>query len=178
MAVAKGQEGDRHFARVATRMRAHARRTASLDDPLLFRPMADTATTPSAEMLKESNLPEVILEFLKGIDAKLDMLVSHMGRNSLERDFPLDIEVREISGAGAQFRTDEPMQSGDTLEMVLVLSAFPLRLAGVKGRVLGIDEATGWHRFEFTTIRKADREAVVQYVFQEEREEIRRRKWN
>ena len=165
----------RSFARVATRISALARRCDSLEDPLKYK----SGPSLSRDHLDEESvagLPKALVEFLLAMDQKLDLLLSHLGRESLERDFPLVLDVRDISGAGLRFKpgpgTESPVP-GQVLEVVLLLGQHPPIMAGAKGVVLDDRNGDGTLGFEFHKIRRSDQENIVRFVFQEEREQIR-----
>ncbi|MES9995111.1 PilZ domain-containing protein [Desulfovibrio aminophilus] len=165
----------RTYSRVAARLKALARRCDSPDGPQLFRTAPRRDGSSLAARLSATTLPEGLVEFLVEMDAKLDQILAGQRQDLLRQDFPLDLDVHEVSGAGVRFSSTEPLVEGQPLEVVIVLTQFPLRLASALGRVRGEEE--GLHRFEFTYIREHDLESIVQFVFQEQREEIRNRKW-
>lgn len=165
----------RTFSRAITRIKAFARQAHSLDDPPLFKSVTRQPAQQLAEGLKKAKLPDGLVDFLAGLDAKVDQLLAILSHDQLKEDFPIVLEVREISGAGMRFYTKAKIEKPGLLEVVIVLGHAPLRLAGAKGRVMGREE-TGLYRFEFSDIRDTDQEAIVQFVFQEERERLRSRK--
>jgi len=96
----------------------------------------------------------------------------------LQEDFPIRAEVIEISGAGLKFVSKEKFEQEQALEMAIILSQFPLRIAGVVGVILRVEHLRNLPVYvvKFTNIREHDRESIVQFVFQEQREQIRERK--
>lgn len=170
-------EDQRTFSRVETRLRAMARRTASADSLGLFR-TSGRRDSGLASRLSSSTLPKELVEFLLEIDVKLDQLLACGRQDALRQDFPLDLEIHDISGAGIRFLSAEEFTPGEALEVIVILNHFPLRMAGAVGRVKDKDREGGLWGFEFTGIREADLEAIVQFVFQEQREIIRHRKWS
>ncbi|MGE4552019.1 MAG: PilZ domain-containing protein [Desulfovibrionaceae bacterium] len=161
----------RSYTRVPTRIRGLARRCRSLDNPLLFQHGAMAAAVP-AEAVKGSGLPPQLIEFLLAMNAKLDEILAMQNHERLRQDFPITVEILEISGAGVRFHSpEESFFEDDILEMVMLLGTQPLRMAGAKGRV--VERSGGLYGFEFTKIRESDQEAVIQFVFQEQREQIR-----
>ncbi|MFW6324688.1 MAG: PilZ domain-containing protein [Desulfovibrionales bacterium] len=166
---------DRKYLRIDTRLRAHARRVESSDSRPLFR----SSFSSGSSSQKSSLLPEGVAEILNEMNQKLDILISATHRDLLINDFPITLDVVEISGAGMIFiPEEETLQPGDFLETVILLSQIPLRMAGTVGTVKRRMEKNGKDQFafEFNQIRDHDREAVVQFVFQEQRELIRERK--
>lgn len=169
----------RNFSRVETFFPGRLRILSPGEETPLFQgcPGCDkplgTALRP-----KGANLPEALLDFLETINAKLDMLLSLVNRDHLESTFPVAMNVVEISGAGLIFMADRNFALDDRLEIVLFLNQFPLQMAGAMGRIHRREERAGkaaW-AVDFTEIREQDRETVVRYVFQQQREQIRESK--
>ncbi|MEF2144430.1 MAG: PilZ domain-containing protein [Desulfovibrionaceae bacterium] len=165
----------RTYARVNARIRARARRTDDPYSPALFRWHEGGTVVPGETELKEAGLPQVLVRYLAALNTKLDALVAAQSRDVLREEYPLRFDVRDISGAGLAFRTEDPMEKGAAFEVVLSLSDSPPLMASAKGKVVE-QENSGLWRFEFTNIRDTDLEYVIQFVFQEEREQIRRSK--
>jgi hypothetical protein len=165
----------RTFLRIDTRLRAYSRRIDTPDSPPLFRGPSIKEHTSHKPVGAGS---EAVLEMLAGINQKLDLILSTVSQDMLGKDFPMRLEITEISGAGVLFSTQERVTVGDHLEMILVLSQFPLRLASVCGTVERREEQSGTVRyaFNFKQIRENDRESIVQFVFKEQREQIRESK--
>jgi len=125
------------------------------------------------DVFRNSKLPDDLTAFLSEMDRKLDRVLGLLSQDHLRTDFSIDIEVMELSAAGVKFRSKEEFQTDTPLEIVLVLSQVPLRMAGSKGRILGKEEDTELYRFEFMDTRGSNMEAIVQFVFQQQREQIR-----
>lgn len=159
----------RSYSRIDTRLKAHARRTSDVSSPKLFR----SQSAPMASDLRNAKLPEDVVGFLQEMDRKLDTILGLLSRDQIRDDFPIDLEVIEISGAGMKFRTSEPISTNDLLEVVIVLERAPLRMAGAKGTVLTHDAGSNIYGFEFQNISDNDLEAIIQFVFGRQREQIR-----
>ena len=115
------------------------------------------------------------------INAKLDMLLSMQSRDDLSADFPIPLRIVEISGAGIRFETPEELLLESPVEAVIVLSRFPLRMAGAVGRIIRMDplaDGTTEYALDFTRIRERDLESIVQFVFQSQRDDLRGKKWD
>jgi len=175
-------EQKRTYSRVQTFFPARLRLLASDEESALYQgctgcePVQATLQRP-----KGTNLPEPILNFLETINSKLDMLLSMANRDRLESSFPIAVQIVEISGAGLIFTAEREFEVEDRLEVVLFLSQFPLQMAGALGRIHRREVQAGktlW-AVDFTSIREPDREAIVRFVFQQQRERIRESKqWN
>lgn len=175
-------EQKRTYSRVETFFPGRLRILAPGEENPLYQgcsgcePAQGTALRP-----KGTNLPESVLDFLETINAKLDMLLSLANRGHLESSFPVAVNIVEISGAGLIFTADREFALDDRLEVVLFLSQFPLQMAGALGRIHRRDDRAGRSAWavDFTFIREQDREAIVRFVFQQQRERIRESKqWN
>lgn len=169
-------EEKRTFSRVPIRLKGHARIMRSIDSPPKFTGDAVCAESCRENLFRNSKLPEELTTFLAEMDRKLDRVLGLLSRENLQSDFPLDIEILELSAAGIKFNCATPIEINESLEIVILLSQVPLRMAGSKGRVLAMEEDTNLYRFEFVDTRGSDMEAIVQFVFQQQREQIRNSK--
>lgn len=169
-------EEKRTFSRVPVRLKGYARIMQSLDSPQLFTGDVVGEESNRDALFRNSKLPDDLTNFLAGMDRKLDRILGLLSKENLRTDFPLDIEIRELSAAGIKFRTKEKLRISAPLEIVIVLSQVPMRMAGCKGRLHGIEDDTELYRFEFVDVRENDLEAIVQFVFQQQREQIRNSK--
>lgn len=173
-------EEKRAFASVETYIRGMARLLPSPTSPPIFMETVAFSDALEQQPLQGVNLPEPVLNFFYEMNTKLDTIIGLLSRDRLETDFPLALEVVLLSGARAAFHSKRPLKPGIHLEVVFILSLFPMRMAGAIGRV-GKPEQDREGRdlwpFEFTRIREQDLETVVHFVFQEERRHIREKKW-
>lgn len=168
-------EEKRTFSRVPVRLKGYARTMRSIESAPIF--VGDAVADPAArdDMFRKSKLPDELTAFLTEMDRKMDRVLGLLSTDHLRSDFPLDIEILELSGAGIRFRTKEKFDIDTPMEVVILLSHVPLRMAGSKGRILGRDE-DDIYRFGFVDVRGSDMEAIVQFVFQQQREQIRNSK--
>ncbi|MCA1744060.1 MAG: PilZ domain-containing protein [Desulfonatronovibrio sp.] len=167
---------DRNYSRVSTRIKAYARVTPFADaKPIFTGCFACDMDDQTSKNLHGSHVPRELIAFLKGMDEKLNMILSLLNKGNIQDDFPIATEVIEISGAGLQFISDETFKVDDVVEMALILSQFPLKVVGIVGlinRRTKVKNVPVWV-VEFTSVRDIDREKIVQFVFQEQREQIR-----
>lgn len=169
-------EEKRTYSRVPVRLKAYARNMRSIDSPQIFTGDAIDEVSSRDALFGNSKLPEDLTTFLAEMDRKMDRILGLLSQDHIRNDFPIDIEVLELSAAGIKFGCAEKLDADAPLEIVLLLSHAPLRMAGSKGRILGIDEQAGLYRCEFVDTRDSDMEAIVQFVFRAQREQIRNAK--
>jgi hypothetical protein len=172
-------EEQRTFLRIPTNLRGRMRAVAHERELQLFREAPITSISVSAQDLKSSGLSDGLVNALMAMDRKLDMILGIHSQDSLKKDFPHQIEVYEISGAGVKMTSSMPLAPGQFVEVVLVLTQAPIRMAGAIGRVVREEDVDGrklW-ALDFTRIRERDLETIVQFVFQTQRDELRVKKW-
>lgn len=173
-------EEKREFMRIPTRLRGYLRLLSAPDELPIFReaPPLGGGACPSEN--HDPGMSDGLYSMLCTINAKLDMLLSLYNRELIETDFPVPMEIVEISGAGVRFTTPTPVAVDQHVEAVLVLSRFPLRMAGAVGRVLRQENQEGQptYALDFTRIRERDLEHIVQFVFQSQRDDLRGNKWD
>lgn len=140
------------------------------------------SATLSEELLARVRIPEALLAFLVEMDRKLDTILGHMQRDTLSGDFPLEGRIVEISGAGLVLETEHALDTGSHMELLIFLEEFPLRVCSV---IAAVDEAlpravTGGANkafsLRFTRLQEEDRDAVIRFVFREDRKRIRAQK--
>ena len=165
----------RAFIRIPTKIRGYARVVEGDEIPFFHGSYPTSGSGAKPE--KPKNVPDGLWDMLMDLDSKMDMLVSQVSQNRIREDFPYALVVTELSGAGIQFKSQTRFKLKHRLEVTLVLSEFPLRMAGGIGKIIRVEE-NGEFALEFTKIRDRDTEAIVQFVFQEQREQIRGEKWS
>lgn len=160
-----------------TRLRAHLRPVGA-PDALPRSYGAPGAAAGAAPDISDSNLHPALAAFLTAMSDKLDMLVGYLSQAQLQSDYS-PAEVLEIGEKGLALAKAGDLVPGQHLEVVVVLSQFPLLMAAAVGVVAGeaLRQGEPVRLFEFTRIREEDQEHIVQFVFKEERARIRRDKW-
>lgn len=163
-----------HFASVKTRIKGHGRLCETVTDEPLFRGFSGMKKHP-AEDLDDSKVPEWLKAYVIELDRKLDQLLGMQSKKDLMTDFPITLEVIQISGNGMVFKTDSDINVPCIMESVVEIEQIPLRLAGAKGTVkAGNKDGTLVMKFE--NIRENDLESIIQFVFSMQRERIRAEK--
>ena len=134
-------------------------------------------------LLTQGKQPEILLRFLIEMDKKLDAILGRMQEDDLESTFPHEGHVLSLSTAGAVFVCREPLAPGDIMELVLMFREYPLLAVSVTAHVEGVNrgipatrQGTAY-KLRFATMNTDDREILIQYLFQEERRQIRAQKF-
>ena len=173
-------EEKRSFMRIPTRLHGHLRLLPGPDDMALYRESPPMGLGVCTADPRDGGMSESLYALLRSIDAKLDMLLSMQNRSEIESDFPVPINIVEISGEGMCFSSSQVLEINQYVEAVIVLYRFPLRMAGAIGRISRRDPEDGIavYALDFTRIRERDLECIVQFVFQSQRDDLRGNKWD
>lgn len=179
------------YAKASSFIRGRLRFLSGADAPVSFTSAGGASIVSREELIRQANLSESFANFLIGLDAKLETILSMMRKETLEDDFPFKLETLEVSGAGIRFTTEAPIMPNSYLEVILFLGDYPSGIIGAVGKVQPEATPAGQHNpqevydpgahpwtLNFTRIREPDLDAIVQFVFQEERRRIREHRFN
>ncbi len=132
-----------------------------------------TAELPGAVDLSEpAGMFRLMHAALAEVKEDLQLIKNHLGieESALQR------REMEISGSGLSFSGPEKFPAGQLLALSLVLPfELPIHVRAV-GEVIDVPEATNGREFlnrlRFVVIHEEDRELIVKYTFQRQRELI------
>lgn len=129
--------------------------------------------------LANSKLPEAVVNFLIGMSDQLNYIAALLEKNSLDEEFPHSLDGYRISGSGLAFYAEQDLEPGAYLEVLLTLNALPLKMAGAIGKITKKDSAPQGNNYflQFTRISEPALDAIVHFVFQEQRKSIREHHW-
>ncbi len=120
---------------------------------------------------------ELLAQWLKMLDAKLDailrLLVSN--RNGI---FSLPYSRVNICGNGMRFSSPIPFSRGDLLEIKIVLPMAPPMNLLLYGEVVGVDPCENGDDIavQFVDIDDRSREEIVRFVFEKQRDILRKKR--
>ena len=125
-----------------------------------------------------------IEQFLMHMDNKLNYIISLLAEKIGRKDYRHQGLVLDISESGLSFVSPVELSADSILEIGLVLPSQPHRTMDILGQVAWrqnqSDESSGERRdaigIRFINILPQDEDAIVHYIFQKQREDIRRRK--
>lgn len=136
------------------------------------------ADTPSKAPSMESHL----LYFFLEMDAKLDRLIAHLTGKGKGEEMPEEGMGLDLSGGGMKMRVGNPLDKGQILCANLLLSRVPFVRVRVFGEVVNVtpSENAAETCFDvgvrFLDLDPDERERIIAYVFQRQREVLRKRK--
>ena len=139
---------------------------------------AQAGAQPQLSDLGQSVLPDALMQFLRGMNDKLNTILSLLNQQGLQGDFPVTVLIHDISGAGLSFSAAREFELGQAVEVVIILGGQPQSLAGATGVVIRSEERLGqqvW-AMEFKEMRDSEREKIIQYVVAQQREQLRERR--
>ncbi len=166
------------FSAVDARVRGRFRIMPSANDLPMVSIGSETKPVGVAE-LEQSKIPEPIINFLVNMSNQIDYIASLLEKKNLEEEFPYTLEALQVSGSGLAFHSDQPLETGVHLEVLLNLNALPLKMAAAVGKVVkkeGSPDNT-LYVLHFTRISEQNLDAIVHFVFQEQRKNIREHHW-
>lgn len=169
---------------VPTLIRGRLRIAQGPDEPGIYRGAQPASTAAlREELLAGSRQPELMLRFLAEMDRKLDTVLALLQSDTLPLQFPEEGHIVEISDQGLMFECNADLAEGNHVELLILLEEYPIRIVSALARVELIRPARllpEMHRIacamRYTSIAEADREAIIGFMFSEERKLIRQRK--
>jgi len=166
----------RTYTRIDTSLQAFMRKVVSPTAKPGLRGGFSQGMGHLRDELQQTSIPAPLLDYLESMNAKLDTILGLLHQTSIQNEYPITATISQISGAGVQFSANHDLHMGDHLELVITLSRFPLYLVNAVGVITRQEQTvsgTDVRVLEFTSIRDNDREAIIHYVFREQREMIR-----
>jgi hypothetical protein len=173
------------YLTVPTLIRGRLRKAAlGAQAPRMYR---GTPLSPTADMREElltgSGRPELMLRFLVEMDRKLDAVLGLLQSESLAQEFPEEGHIVELSGQGLVLECNAELSTGSYIELLIRLEEYPIRIVSALSRVerprpavILPDMHSYAYDVSYTSIAEEDREAVIRFVFSEERKRIRQNK--
>ncbi|MGD2063348.1 MAG: PilZ domain-containing protein [Nitrospirota bacterium] len=119
-----------------------------------------------------AHLDPEVARFLEQLDKKVSCLLEMANRRGDDIDAEARLVAVSLSGCGISFPSDE-LQLHDRLFLTMNLSTTPVTRLEVVGIVVRVSEGTPLSRtvgIAFDQITEADREAIIRYTFQIQRE--------
>lgn len=143
--------------------------------------LARSRTSLEAALTENQEMPEhndrVIAECLRVLNSKLDTIIRMLAFQTKEYS-SLRLELVNISAGGLTATTTDPIKCGDMVEMRLMLPTAPYVIFYIYGKVVRSEPEGQRLRIwvYFTLIDEDIREQIAKYVFERQREIIRKRR--
>jgi hypothetical protein len=123
------------------------------------------------------------MRFLVEMDRKLDIILAHLQSESIEADFPGEGRVLELAHAALAMESGASLEIGRHMEVLLMPEGYPRRLISVMAKVMAempnkarTDAANKVYALAYRCFSEEDREALIAYIFQEDRKRSRHSK--
>jgi len=123
-----------------------------------------------------------IAEFFVRMDEKLDRILLMLSKNKAFSESSGRGTGNNISASGMNIDIDRPVEEGQIVHATMVLSKRPFLYIDVYGEIIRVDSLGGKDSplcqvgVKFLNLDASGREKIVAYVFQQQREAIRKRK--
>ncbi len=140
---------------------------------LRSRIVIENALTVHPEMPEIEN--EALAACLQILNSKLDSIIRMLAHPS-DSHRELDFSRVNISAGGLATFSNEPRTPGDLLEIKLMLPTAPSMIFYVYGKIVNCEPVDQKYELciEFTEIEDDIREQIAKYVFQKQREILRK----
>ena len=120
-------------------------------------------------------------QFLLRMEAKIDFILTLMADNLVRKEYTHKAAVMDVSESGAKVISPIELKKGTTLEIGIYIPSQPYRIMDLAGEVVWVDESNGGCQedgwllgIEFIDIGQQDQDQIVRWIFDKQREEIRR----
>jgi len=125
---------------------------------------------------------EELFAYMHVLNRKLDTIIDRLtGSQGDERYHSVRAEI-SLSGAGVRFETQSALKEGDYTELRMIIPVFPYPKITVLCQVVRTEKVQEDSTepfmvgMKFVVINEKDRDFLVKYVFEKEREFLRQRK--
>jgi|GEM_PF-1339967 hypothetical protein len=183
----KPHASERDFFRIAAQVTVlfgpdtpEARRALAVDQELWQT--QSTLETTARQIMEEQPVEEglkPILAVLRWLDFKSDLILYHLRKQEMRAHFPHQAVTLDLSGSGLALKGDLGLKAGQSVIMSLQLPDAPGRPILAVGEVVRVGPAEGQTQpataVRFVEISEIDRERIVRYTFQKQRQELARR---
>lgn len=139
-------------------------------------------TSAEAASVLPEPLPDLedskLNDCLKVINTKLDAIIDLLTHKNREVYALVPVPVN-ISGSGMSFLTTEHFEPGDVLELKMMIPTSGDTVYYVYGEVVKLSEATDGRNAVFVKFNVIDediRDQIVRFVFEKQREDLRKKK--
>ena len=165
----------REFSRVDAFVSLHARVVPEDERPKVRSRVSTEIVLPQFQSLPELE-DKALSESLRIVNSKLDLVLTMLNRRDSDSHCLMAIHVN-ISGSGLSFDSEEAYGLGELLELKMVFPESPDMMICVYGEVVKSmrDESEGRRvSVKYTVIDEEIRDKIVKYVFDKQREMIRK----
>jgi hypothetical protein len=123
-----------------------------------------------------------IAEFFVRMDEKLDRILLMLSKNKVFSECSGRGTGNNISASGMNIDIDRPVKQGQIVHATMVLSKAPFLYIDVYGEIIRVDALGGKDSplcqvgIKFLNLDESGKEKIVAFVFQQQREAIRKKK--
>jgi hypothetical protein len=120
-----------------------------------------------------------ILDLIRWMDFKLDLVLYHLRSQQISKHFPAQVITTDISGSGIGFAQAAELQPGERIIMTLTLPEAPGQPLFAVGEVTRVDAQAppgqAQAAVRLLEITESDQERIIRFNFHQQRKELARR---
>ncbi|MBW2655860.1 MAG: PilZ domain-containing protein [Deltaproteobacteria bacterium] len=120
---------------------------------------------------------ELLYNLIYQANLKIDRILDILERKDAERYASVGSEWVNISGSGMRFIVNQRFSSGDIIAFKVFLPLASRTWINVLGKVMSVTEVDSENKYstavKFIDLPEVDREMIIRYVFQRQRELLR-----
>jgi hypothetical protein len=177
MALKDETTKSREFSRVDAFLPFHVRIVSPEERKTIRSRISREALGGNSQPLPE--LDDIVLaECLKILNSKLDAILSILNLRENEQEC-FQSRNANVSGSGMSFEATEPYATGTLLEIKLILPTLSDSVLYTYGEVVRVQksfEASQRVSVRFTEIDEDIRDLIVKFVFEKQREQLRKQR--
>ena len=155
----------------------HYKKCESKPEVIFKNIFGETIKVPEIEGGTEGVDLELLYNLIYQANLKIDRILDVLERKDTERYASADREWVNISGSGMRIIVNQRFSSGDIIAFKVFLPLASRTWINVIGKVMSVTEVDSENRYstavKFIDLSEVDREMIIRYVFQRQRELLR-----
>jgi hypothetical protein len=130
--------------------------------------------------VKDGN--DELFTYMRMINKKLDSIIDVLNKSQYDEIYHYVQTEITLSGAGVQFESQIALKAGDYTELKIIVPIFPYPRITILCQVVRAESVHGGSggtfriAMQFLVINEKDRDLLVNYIFEKEREYLRQKK--
>ncbi|NPU84711.1 MAG: PilZ domain-containing protein [Syntrophaceae bacterium] len=167
----------REYSRVYAYIPLSFRKVLPEERPVVRARLAGDTILPGGGVVVPEIGDRILYEWLKMLNGKLDSIIRVLTIHAEGFQY-LHPKAVQISGSGMSFSSAEPFDSGDLVELKMILTVNQPTALFAYGEVIKVEKQTSGYIAAVSFVKMDDhiRDEIVRFVFEREREILREKR--